>query len=1714
MCATHFFYSKRFFIVVLLTSLFLFNHSLVFAGESSPKLYQGKFFTKIQGTKTDLALIQGTLVNAIPEDNQNNAKAADAPKPQITSISPDPCSLYDCHQLTISGNNFNAEDKLYVIVTDPTDGHKQIISYPFFEVINDQTIVVNFDGSNINTDFSAEFVVHDPLLKLASNSVKVNFLKYDPPDPIINVVEPNPVDLNLEVSQLTITGDNFTNNMTLIGKIIHMDGGETALSLDPATYQYIDAQHVNVPLDMLTLPSEENSKISFVFNDPVAGQSNSTVVDVIGIEPAPVLLSSELMLDQNLVSPDANGFYIVSVNASGLKPTSKIIGLDFSYDINGDTVTINVPLFNENQTYTFHVENEPYNKISNEAQLSVVAFEPSPEILSSQTTLDQNLVDADANGLYSVSLETAGLKPSSKVVGMELAYEINGNTLVIKIPQMNESKTYTFHVENEPYNKFSNEAQLDVIGFEPAPTITSADEVLDQNVATKIGNDFHLVLNGTGFNSDSQVVLQATANGINVALNYTSQFVSDKELHILTPEIQVDAISTADIYSLIYHVVNLEPYAKTSNEMNTTLLPFENKPTISSSTPTSWDLNTQPNNLTVYGTGFKLDGKTQVKMTANNQTVDYPVGILSPTQLTIDLPLDITAITTLKFFIQNLPWNKLSSIWTINITPNYPAPAITSVPAVFDLNLAQAGSDGLYVMVIEGTNFLSSHSYALKGTMTSNGVTGSFNLPITYNNLTTLIAKIPELQDDINANLYVQDTTTGKSSNTKTTLFKAVIPTPSVNAPATFYQKDGLIMDVQINNCTVNPCQLSGQMNLGGDMTPLALPAPFTGNLVPVTLPLLGKNQTATVTIVAKNSYDKGGSAETLVYAPEDPDQEPLEAGDVVAIIEIDKPTVTAADGTFTLNATMPVPKGVFPAADGLIPFGFLDADGSAVPAQVDTVTKYPSFATDGAAVVELNARVHIKNPVAPNTRLQYSVVVAPHSAVGDVSNKETIAFLTNLPGLLPNIKDLLKPGKLTMQAQDAKGNPYTMDLLTGSSKIMRGGDNGDVKRTVKTFDVMTSAYPGTLSHLMGVHAYVTTQANSNVVLLDLIISNAMNGLDKTDPKDDAIDNMFFKTLKIVIPVGWVRLSDVTDPYTATGGTLAGSDVYHELVKEVPGSMNYMPPRSQFHRRIALAYLGKDAEAKAQLDLEGWGAVIDAKDQNGQQLWSWWNESTGNYFPQRDPLASLDFKGAGSDPIKARAAVESKLAGDYSYLLNLVTTGSCSKKTVTVDGVPQQVCDYPVSKGVMGWAQSYGVEYGGMTGGNEIFITDGLHTAYAGSRKGILLYNLIERMYASRQAIALFNNDGSQVDVSQLLKACPNDSAKTEQKVAFSWANGVPMDVAKSGNIWGFGTGSIDQTQYVIDNNLLPYYYDNINAVDIIDYQHRIRAVRSLYVLLWLRNDPMAKDGILLDAQNVELSFPVYPGEKWQAGKGYVCAPISGSMLDFIGEANANPGIGLDGYGRAHGHMLNIMNSAYASGDEQWRANKKYWFENLADLSNTAHIPCTGFLQSTYNTGKLLTNHRAAQKYEALIDTNSYEGAIENVFDGLDPVRVSQIKEMVNQLYQTIITVPIWNVVKEEPNNIIATGDIEQTVAYCPDTFDYPSGSFAGECGTCDLGTALANGYKVTYDIDYLNKAAQAYGTTVGNYESLMSKMQSKSENENNEQYFLRVVQEVNGLFP
>jgi hypothetical protein len=751
--------------------------------------------------------------------------------------------------------------------------------------------------------------------------------------------------------------------------------------------------------------------------------------------------------------------------------------------------------------------------------------------------------------------------------------------------------------------------------------------------------------------------------------------------------------------------------------------------------------------------------------------------------------------------------------------------------------------------------------------------------------------------------------------------------------------------------------------------------------------------------------------------------------GGVLGVLELDAP----ARSSFVLRGTLPVPKGTYPRSDGMLPLALRNWDGQVVPTQLEVVSRYPNEA-DGADVVEILGYVDLPPGVTAGARVQYHVV-------------EDLLEPGKLPIRTDVLQLLTKPGSVQVVATDGLGHKYTLDLFEDVRSRYAQGQldlrrKGAAAVSFVTYDTLRSAEAvgapsGALQHLFGVHAYATAWAWTDALSLDLRFNNGSSGHDKTDPADDPLGLQYFKTIELRVPSGWSVVQDVVDPQSGQPFSSGNQRVY-PLVKPLSaGLMHVMPSQASFHRRLALVPSGEEGTGASLVQQEGLGFARRGNSPDSQApLYSWWCEETGRFFPQRHALPDLSYLGS--------ANLESKVQFEYQNAKQALETGN--KGT------------FPIESTALGWAHPWGVGYGGMTGGLEIHLYDGLKTAELGTIESYRAVELCHRMNVERQPTVLFNKDGRPTRVDDWVVQGPS----------FPYVDMFFFQVLmpNGGDPFGFNQAPQFQVQWVRDHDLDAPYEAALLGFYPIDFQHYVRFTRSAKVLAWLGNDELAKDDLRMAAEIFRLSYHEY------ANNAYGTAIQSGLKAQMAA-VQANPDVGM-GFGRGEAWGVDCALAAYSLSDPAWRATWRPWFNKISDTLAKGQSACNGFIQSVVNDKWLNGQYKARQSIEQAITEHVLLGMVESVFRGVDSARKAQTEQVLRDSLEAMIGPMAWSTEYKAPWSHLAVAPLQNGLQpYCGSV---PPGGAGNGPDAFQTWSSFAYGFELTGKQEFLQKALEMAG--------------------------------------
>jgi len=792
-----------------------------------------------------------------------------------------------------------------------------------------------------------------------------------------------------------------------------------------------------------------------------------------------------------------------------------------------------------------------------------------------------------------------------------------------------------------------------------------------------------------------------------------------------------------------------------------------------------------------------------------------------------------------------------------------------------------------------------------------------------------------------------------------------------------------------------------------------------------------------------------GGGGDVIIFDGSGPvgpgfdpgDYTPPTAGTPVARFE----TVAPTDEFFLLRGTMPVPAGALTDAKTKSPYAVLDSSGNVAWTQLERMTRYPST-SQGWAVVELIAKVQRPAGKVAGDRITYDVVqVADGTSLAKPNNTTNGVLLAATAGLPTVVSDLLSdPTSIRFTSRDVFGHEYVQYPLepTNPRQLLR---YGPMQTELRTFGMMAPTTPvagntGTLPHMFSVHSYVSTLQGEAVVLLDVRFTNGVVNQSSGTTLDDAVGPFYFDALNVDVPPGWSVVQDVVDPMVGTDFN-SGSYVRHPIVEVQSGNkLHWFPSQANMIRRLAICPNTIEDRARELLEQEGRAFCKRGSDAgSGDEYYSWWNESTSRYFPQCFPLPSLAHNGYST--------IRSRLTDDLNDVLGYLTTGT-------------GYGNYPVKDGRMGWAHAWGVPYGGMTGGNEIFLFDGLQTADSASIDGYRYHQSHHRMVMDRHATSLYRVNGTPIEVTDLVvDGTPNDYMPHNFFIGIS-----------SGNPFGFNNAPSFQRDAVAAQNRKPDYEALLASYGYILGTHLIRATRSMKVLAWLGNDSLAKDDLFMQAELTRITHNLYPTN----------AAGNGGSSSLYGDKIYVEAFPQNGYAfqRHEGWYGDTMAAAYAFQSPAWRTANKPWFETFVQTAANGQVPCSGLIYAKVNDKVLDGNYRGAQAFETSIGDNALNGVLETVFRGADSTHTAMTLDVLVNFYQGFVSPQAWNHTIDSPYNMYAMGPIADSSPVWCNAGQIPVDGFSPDVSRWNTASTCGYAWWHTGDEYFLERMAGMFGGT------------------------------------
>ena len=748
---------------------------------------------------------------------------------------------------------------------------------------------------------------------------------------------------------------------------------------------------------------------------------------------------------------------------------------------------------------------------------------------------------------------------------------------------------------------------------------------------------------------------------------------------------------------------------------------------------------------------------------------------------------------------------------------------------------------------------------------------------------------------------------------------------------------------------------------------------------------------------------------------------------------------VAPFEPSFLLQATLPVPRGTYIAGQATSPLAY-QIDGNEVTTQLEVVSWYPD-PEDGADVVELIGRVRRPDRFSAGDEVEFEVVETTLSDI-PFSPSSAVEQLMNTPGAL----------RLT--ANDLHGNGYTADLLAkvrardASVSVPRQGTFIEETRSHEVMLPDTGAGTGATApypHLLGVHVFARQYANMDFLALDLTLHNGIFG-KSASPIDDAICDAYFDSLDLHMPAGWSMGWAIESPSFGDARNEPGGVVQSILQPVRYGQFHNVPQQAQFNRRLVIAR-GPVALARAMriLRRETTGfcvpsdtppnAIVDPE----SELWSWWNPITARFLTSNSRLPVLTHV--------TRDAVTADLEARYNTVSTQVRGGG--------DG------GYPMTFPSLGWAHPWGVQYGGMTGGDEIEMVPGIDVAWSRSNAGLRLLEQVSKAYIDRQPTAIFQLDGRAPDVEEHVYVNNQNS---------EYVDGYfHLTPAYSDTYFGFNHANWAMAETAYLTARVPYYEKDLKDFRPIDFAHHTRYLNPQLGLVWMTNDSLAKLQLELTNGLHRFSFHKYLNSFYNSIQG------TGLLRRKLDTA-AYPGRGSN-FGRPEGWAFVGSIAHYVTeSDPAKRQRLLTWFEDVALTAAAGQSACTGNPTSVPISKAFKGAYQTRQSFEVGFMLNAAHSMRTSVFDGIRPGIAATMRDYVTAGAYSTINAPFWNQQADAQYRVIA---VRPRFLHLPEfCADIPENGYQ-ESPYFDKTTAMAAwayAYEATGDGIFLQRAMEALG--------------------------------------
>jgi hypothetical protein len=453
-------------------------------------------------------------------------------------------------------------------------------------------------------------------------------------------------------------------------------------------------------------------------------------------------------------------------------------------------------------------------------------------------------------------------------------------------------------------------------------------------------------------------------------------------------------------------------------------------------------------------------------------------------------------------------------------------------------------------------------------------------------------------------------------------------------------------------------------------------------------------------------------------------------------------------------------------------------------------------------------------------------------------------------------------------------GNP----TVTYSSRLLQAGANtgsaADVVRTlVRSGELAASS--GT--RLWGWKAWITTIGGvSDVWLVDMLVLNGNVGTPGSPLGASGIlHDLFFSDMRLSLPAGYSITHLHKTPYTSSSTlmTTAGGGKLQAL-KQGGGKVY----RFAIHTTASFA--------TASIFLQRFGAFACVQ---SPTAWSWSNPETAWYGPHAHAVPEMDL--SGYHPYGADSSNKWGTSVQYQNIASGLELGQSIAFPTNVGGSTP-----------LGPYHVRGPTDGGYSGGSLITAFKGYEVVNSGSASKLKAHMAILTMDVDRSA-----SSASVGDTGVFLCDSNQDPLLVTEwnttNVGFMSAPGK-LNSNHQGQ-WPRLNASQWRLQHAQANNLLPGYYAQLGNFNLYKDSHLVRALGACVPLIWLQDDPVAKEYVAhlsawsrlrtLETQATAIGNPIASGSLWYSYLGSVNSQGVPTNVQAIPDRGARKGSELCG---------------------------------------------------------------------------------------------------------------------------------------------------------------------------------------------------------------------------